>query len=208
MVDRRPAVLVGGRGHAGIVAARPLSAAHTVVQTYHPLQRDTATLLESSEESGGKRTLLEIGLQVGGGNALHRHLTYAERLEVLEGRLAVTVDGDVRRLEVGESATAPAGSLHCFTNETQEPVTFLVELAPGHAGFERALQIGYGLAADGQTNNKSVPKNLAHAALLFDISEISIPGAMAAIGPVLRVLARRARRKGVDRELIERYCTW
>jgi hypothetical protein len=135
-------------------------AADTAVQTrtiYHPLQRDTATLLESSEESGGTRTLLESGLQVGGGNA------------------------------------------------PQEPVTFLVELAPGHAGFERALQIGYGLAADGQTNDKGVPKNLTHAALLFDMSEISIPGAMAAIGPVLRVLARRpaqGRRPRADRALL------
>jgi len=40
------------------------------------------------------------------------------------------------------------------------------------------------------------------------MSEISVPGALAAVGPVLRVLARRARRKGVDRALIERYCTW
>jgi hypothetical protein len=39
------------------------------------------------------------------------------------------------------------------------------------------------------------------------MSEISVPGALAAIGPVLRVLARRAGRKGVDRALIERYCT-
>jgi hypothetical protein len=31
---------------------------------------------------------------------------------------------------------------------------------------------------------------------------------MAAIEPVLRVLARRARRKGVERALVERYCAW
>jgi quercetin dioxygenase-like cupin family protein len=175
---------------------------------YHPLQRDTATMLESSEESGGRRTLIEVGLEVGGGNTLHRHLTYAERFEVLEGRLTVTVDGDVRQLEAGETATAPPGSLHCFTNETDAHVTFLVELAPGHAGFEQALQIGYGLAADGLTNKKGIPKSLSHTALLLGMSDMRLPGAMAAIGPVLRGLARRARRKGVERALVERYCAW
>jgi hypothetical protein len=47
-----------------------------------------------------------------------------------------------------------------------------------------------------------------HTALLLGMSDMRLPGAMAAIEPVLRVLARRARRKGVERALVERYCAW
>jgi quercetin dioxygenase-like cupin family protein len=173
---------------------------------YHPLQKDTATFLETCEESGGARTLIEVELAPRGGNAAHRHLTYAERFEALDGPLTVRVDDAVRRLEPGETATAAEGSLHCFSNPTDEPVTFLVELTPGHAGFERALQVGYGLARDGLTRKDGVPRSLYQLALLLEWSDIRLPGAMRALGPVVRLLARRARRKGVERTLVERYC--
>src|SRR4051794_848397 len=45
---------------------------------YNPVQKDYATFLETSEESGGARTLIQVELAPRGGNALHRHLTYAE----------------------------------------------------------------------------------------------------------------------------------
>ena len=42
---------------------------------YHPLQKDYATFLETSEETGGDRTLIEIEVAPGGGNAPHYHKT-------------------------------------------------------------------------------------------------------------------------------------
>ena len=74
---------------------------------YHPLQRDTAIFLETVEESGGERTLLEIELAPGGGNTPHRHLSYAEHFEVLEGSIVVMVEGELHYLGPGETATAP-----------------------------------------------------------------------------------------------------
>jgi hypothetical protein len=95
--------------------------------------------------------------------------------------------------------------MHCFRNDTGEPARFEVELTPGHAGFERALQIGYGLAGDGKTNDEGVPKNLLHLALLAEWSEIRGPGLMRAISPLMAALAALARRRGVDAMLVERY---
>jgi len=43
---------------------------------YHPGQKDYATFLETSKETGGERTLIEIELAPGGGNVPHYHLTY------------------------------------------------------------------------------------------------------------------------------------
>ena len=172
---------------------------------YSPVQRDAAIFLETTEESGGRRTLLEIELAPGGSNVAHRHLGYAERFVALDGELTVRVDGLLHVLQPGDEATAQPGVLHCFANETDEPVRFQVELAPGHRGFEQALQIGYGLAQDGLANGKGIPKSVVHAALLMQMGEMRVSGPMRALTPLLGALARWARRRGTDAALVERY---
>lgn len=175
---------------------------------YHPLQKDTATFLDTSAETDGARTLLEVELAPGGGNPLHRHLTYAEEFSVREGTLTVRVGTETLRLAPGESAAVPAGTAHCFANETALPVVFRVELRPGHVGFERALQAGYGLAEDGRTWKDGTPKSLYELAVLLEWSEIALTGPQRLLRPLLGALARRARRKGIDRRLQARYCAW
>jgi quercetin dioxygenase-like cupin family protein len=117
---------------------------------YHPQQKDYATFLETSEESGGERTLIEVEVAPDGGTPPHYDKTYEERFEVLEGELEVHVSGDARTLNVGQKASVPTNTLHNFRNLTDGPTTFLVELRPGSAGFEKALNVGYGLASDGR----------------------------------------------------------
>jgi mannose-6-phosphate isomerase-like protein (cupin superfamily) len=173
---------------------------------HNPVQRDSATFLETTAESGGARTHLEVELAPGGGNPLHRHLSYAERFEALEGTLTVQVGRRILRLAPGESASVPARCRHRFANETAETVRFRVEITPGHAGFERALRIGYGLAADGLTDEKGIPKRLDHLAVLADMSDMRGCGPLATLNPLIGLIAHRARRRGVDRELIARYC--
>jgi mannose-6-phosphate isomerase-like protein (cupin superfamily) len=174
---------------------------------YHPLQRDYATFLESSAETGGEYTLIEVEVAPGGGNAPHYHKTYDEHFEVLSGTLEVMSGGKTHILRPGERAAAPKNTLHNFHNPTGEPTTFLVTLRPGSPGFEKALKAGYGLAADGLTRADGTPKNLYHLAVLLEWSEIRIPGVFTVVEPLLRLLAKRARRKGVDRELEARYCS-
>ena len=103
------------------------------------------------------------------------------------------------------SWSRPKNTLHNFHNSTDEPVRFLIELRPGSSGFEKALRVAYGLASDGLSNSKGLPKNLYHTALLFEWGEGRMPGLLGALEPVFRLLAKRARRKGIDRELEARY---
>ncbi|HET7479136.1 MAG TPA: cupin domain-containing protein [Rubrobacteraceae bacterium] len=173
---------------------------------YHPLQRDYATFLKTSEETGGEFTLIEIELAPCGGNALHYHKAFDEHFEALEGALEVQTGEERRILHPGEKATAAKNVLHCFRNPTDEPARFLVELRPGHTGFENALKTGYGLASDGLARANGAPKNLYYLALLFEWSDSRLPGFFAVAEPLFRFLARRARRKGIDEYLEERYC--
>jgi mannose-6-phosphate isomerase-like protein (cupin superfamily) len=172
---------------------------------YHPIQKDYATFLETSEESGGERTLIEVEVAHGGGNDPHYHLTYDEHFEVLEGALEVLVGKGTVTLRPGEKAVATKNTLHRFRNPTKGPARFLVELRPGHSGFEKAIKVAYGLASDGLASANGTPRNLYYTALLMEWSDIRLPGIYTVVGPLFRLLARRARRKGIDRELEARY---
>jgi quercetin dioxygenase-like cupin family protein len=173
---------------------------------YNPVQEDYATFLQTSAQTNGERTLIEIELAPGGGNLPHYHRAFAESFEVLEGELQLQLGKQKHFLKPRESATAPAGTLHCFSNPTTQQTRLLVELRPGHAGLEQALQIGYGLAADGKTNQASLPTNLYHLAVLFALGESIVPGVFALLTPVFRFLAARARKQGIEQELISTYC--
>ena len=172
---------------------------------YSPVQKDAAIFLETTEESGGRRTLVEVELAPGGGNQPHKHLRFSERFVCVEGELTVRVDGLLHVLHPGDEAMAEAGAVHNFANETDEVVRFNVELAPGDRGFEQMLQIGYGLAEDGLTNDKGLPKSLVSTAMLMDMSETRVVGPIRALVPLLKVLARVGRRRGADAALVERY---
>lgn len=173
----------------------------------NPLIKDKATFLETAADTHGKRTLIHIELAAGGGNDLHYHKTFDETFRVLEGQLGVQIGKKIMYLAKGESATVKAGELHRFFNASNDtPVAFNVLLEPGHAGFERTIQVAYGLAADGLTNKDSVPKNLYHLALLFKWGDTNVPGIFSLIEPVMGWLANRAVKKGIEKELVSKYC--
>ena len=174
---------------------------------YHPIQKDYATFLKTSEETRGEFTLIEIEVAPGGGTPPHYHKTYDEHFEVLEGTLEVLLGNGKHTLQPGQRALAPKNSRHCFHNPSGGPTTFLVELRPGKTGFENAVKAGYGLAEDGRDRHtEGTMKNLYHLAVLLDWSEIRLSGVLGLIEPVFRLLAKRARKKGIDEELEVKYC--
>ncbi|CAA9388294.1 MAG: hypothetical protein AVDCRST_MAG03-416 [uncultured Rubrobacteraceae bacterium] len=188
---------VGAFGDRGTAAER---------RHYNPVQKEHATFLKTSEETSGERTLIEVEVAPGGGTEPHYHKTYDEHFEVVEGALEVLVGEETRNLYPGEKAVAERNTLHRFRNPTDGPTTFLVELRPGHSGFEKALKAGFGLARDGRTLSDGTPKSPYHLALLLEWSEIRLPGAFTVAEPLFRLLARRARRKGIDKKLESEYC--
>ena len=56
------------------------------------------------------------------------------------------------------------------------------------------------LARDGS------PRDPYHMALILEWADIRLPGIFRLVEPLLRFLAKRARRKGIDKELEARYC--
>jgi quercetin dioxygenase-like cupin family protein len=123
----------------------------------NPHQGDIVTFLQTSQESGGKRTLLELEIAPGGRVTPHYHLSYAEHFRGREGRITLRVGDEKRTLRPGEEAVVRPGQLRTWSNETAEPAVVRVELRPGHAGFEKSLRVAYGLAADGLVRANGMP---------------------------------------------------
>ncbi len=172
---------------------------------YNPIQKDTVVFLKTAADTNGEYTLVEVELADGGGVGLHYHKTYAEAFECTEGEVQVRLGKTLHTLPPGRSATAHPGTHHLFCNRSGKPCKFKVELRPASRGFEQSLQIGYGLANDGLCRSNGFPKDKLALAWLFDISESNLPGWMSLFEFILRKQAKKARQKGTDKQLLEKY---
>lgn len=177
----------------------------TIDRVYNPVQKDYATFLKTASQTGGALTLIEVELAPYGGNALHRHSAFSEGFEVLDGELNVQVGSAHKLLRVGDQALVPLGVTHRFYSTSDALTRFLVTIQPGHRGFEESVRIAYGLATDGQMNASGAPKNPLILGLLAEMSGTEVAGTMVVLRPLISVLARLARRRGLDRALAEKY---
>ncbi len=172
---------------------------------YNPVQQDQVIFLKTHADTGGECTLVEVELADGGGVGLHYHKTYAEKFDCLEGEVQVQLGKLLHKLFPGQSAIAEPMVNHLFRNRSGKPCRFSVELRPASKGFEQSLQIAYGLANDGLCKPNGFPKDKLALAWLFDISESNLPGWMSLFEFILRKQAKKARQKGIDKHLTERY---
>ncbi len=173
----------------------------------NPIIKDTVTFLQTSIESDGKVTEAEITLMPGGGNPLYYHKTYSETFTVIDGELGLKLGkGKSRILREGETYTVEPLTLHSFYNPTDKEIKFNVKLKPGHNGFENSLRIIYGLASDGLTDKNTIPKSIKHTAIVVCMSDMNLPGLFTFLFPVLKIIAKRAKARGEEQKLIDKYC--
>jgi len=172
----------------------------------NPKIKDKVTVLKTSEETNGEYILVEVELAVGGGVPLHYHTSFAETFIAVEGVVGIDVGKQKLRLQPPQSATAQKMELHRFYNPGKAPVRFRVKISPAENRFLESLCIGYGLAEDGLTTNNGTPKKFNHLAVLLDHSDTRFTGPIGLIQPLLLHQAKRARKKGVLKALLEKYC--
>lgn len=175
----------------------------------NPIVNDTAIFLQTAEGTQNQLTEIEIHLGPDGGNTLHIHKTFEETFTAVDGVLGLRAGYPNTKtilLQPGESFTVPIGMAHHYFNPGKSDIRFNIKLNPGHTGFEKSLRIVYGLARDGKTNKNSRPNSIYHMAVLAEIGELSLPGPLGLLDPVIHLLAKRAEKLGVKRELLEKYC--
>jgi len=174
---------------------------------FNPVINDTATFIETAEETNGKHSLIDIELYKSYGPPLHYHNAFTEKFEVTEGTLYLQIGKQKHILKAGEQVTVPEGTPHKFYNTSDDKVKFRITLAPGHTGMENFIKIIYSLAADGLTNNKGEPKKFAHLACILVMSDTNGSGFLTLMAPVIRMVAKRAKKDGTEQWLLDKYCS-
>ena len=174
---------------------------------FNPVLKETVTFIQTAAESNGIVSELEITLMPGGGNPLHYHTSYTETFTALEGDLGLELKNKQKLiLKPSQSYLVKVGEVHRFFNPGSQEIIFKNVVHPGHQGFENTLRILHGLASDGLYNSKGLPKNFAHLAICGTMSDMRLPGLMSITTPLLTFIAARARRKGIEQQLLDRYC--
>lgn len=178
------------------------------MKKYHnPVNGEFTVILESSEETKGAYSLLEVKLNAGGKNPLHYHLNFTEEFEAVEGLLHLESNGERIQLQPGEKLAVPPGTMHLFSNPSKESIVFRVRLYPGQPGFENFIKAAFGLINDGKSWKNQVPKNIFHAAVLLHWGDTHLPGYAFKFGePLMQKLYKYAVRNGIDEGLKRKYC--
>jgi quercetin dioxygenase-like cupin family protein len=171
----------------------------------NPLIRDKVTLIKSAQETNGAYTLVEVELEAGGGNNLHYHTSFTEEFTAIEGILSIGLTNRQLHLKPGEKAVAGINQVHRFYNAGTTPIRFEVKLVPGSVNFEKGVAIAYGLASDGLTNKKGIPKKMDHLAVILDLTNTRLTGFIVLIQYFLLRRAKKARQKGVLKALENKY---
>jgi len=172
----------------------------------NPIIKDRVTFMQTAAGTQGRITTLQVTLMPGGGTPPHYHKNFSETFVVTEGVLTIGLKHKTISLGAGEKLTVEAGQAHRFSNESPLPVVFTTVIVPGSEGFEYALRILYGLAADGKTDRKGMPKNLLALAVVSKISDMRAAGAGAIMAPLFGLLSFIARVSGFRKKLLDRYC--
>lgn len=174
---------------------------------FNPVLKETVTFIQTSRETNGAVSDLEITLAPGGGNPLHYHTTYTELFTAVEGELKLELKNKkIICLSPGQSYLVKEGEVHRFFNSGATDIRFRNEVRPGHEGFENTLRILHGLASDGLYRSNGIPRSFTHLAVCGIMSDMRLPGLMSLTTPLLKWIARRAKKKGIEQQLVDKYC--
>lgn len=174
---------------------------------WNPLTGEKAIIVESAEETGGTRIVVDFAVEAGGfvpgGEHVHDHL--AEHVELRAGRITFVLDGAERTLAAGEQITVAPGTWHRWWNAGEGEVQARVRIEPAMR-FEEAILVLWGLCADGHTNAEGRPSPLLGALLATryrpEIRFRQPPDAVQ--GLLFPPLAALARLRGLERR-VDRY---
>jgi quercetin dioxygenase-like cupin family protein len=124
------------------------------------VQGDRAVVREGSEDTNGERLVVDLYVRPGGAVAgKHVHSYITERFEVLSGTVRFYLDGRDEVAGPGQEVVVPPGAVHDWWNVGEDETHVLVDIRPAER-FELMIQNLYGLANDGKTNARGVPKLL------------------------------------------------
>jgi quercetin dioxygenase-like cupin family protein len=121
----------------------------------------------TGDDTGGTLFMSETTIPPGfAGPPPHRHRQLHDMFYVLEGVLTVRIGDDTHECPPGTFVCAPAGVVHTFSNQGQEPVRFLNFNTP--SGWENYMR---DLAAAAQSGPLT-PERIGEVASRYDFEAV------------------------------------
>ena len=177
----------------------------------NPVTGEQATILELPFSNPEGRATAELtalfGQRLVGE---HRHPALVERLTVLEGELAIKLDGKASTLRRAETAVIEPNVWHDWWNPGDYSARVRVEVTPGER-FGHMIETMFGLARLGHTNDRGMPHPLQLALTAREFQDVIVfrkpPPAVqrvlfGALGPIARRLGYRATYPQLSRTLL------
>jgi quercetin dioxygenase-like cupin family protein len=168
----------------------------------NPVTGERGIVLEPPQDNPERRLVAELRVNPGGAVAgEHLHPSLTERFEVLEGTLGVSLDRERSALEPGEAVEVAPGRWHDWWNAGDSTAVVRVEVTPGDR-FIEGIRTLFGLAVDGKTNAKGMPRPLQLIAISQEFADMVVfrrppPPVQRALGALLGPLARARGYRGI-----------
>jgi quercetin dioxygenase-like cupin family protein len=130
----------------------------------NPATGERYTFLQTAEDTGGALFTLERRHCPGGLVAEHIHPLQEERFEVIEGIITFRIAGRDRTYGGGEVIVVPPGVPHAPRNQGERESVAVIEFRPA-LDIQGFFETFAGLARDGRTTRRGVPRNPLLAAV-------------------------------------------
>jgi quercetin dioxygenase-like cupin family protein len=137
----------------------------------NPVTGQSLVFRRTTAETAGDLLEVESSWAPGGDEPVaHYHPRQEERFEVLAGKLGVRVGDERRELEAGDTLVLPAGTVHAMWNAGQEEARAVWQTRPA-LKTEAFFETAWGLARDGQVNERGMPGLLQSAVLMNEYAD-------------------------------------
>jgi len=126
----------------------------------NPVSGERITFRETAADTRGELLAFDLDLTPDGQvPAKHVHPIQEERFEVVYGTMRFWKRRRTDVAGAGEVVVVPPGTPHKFENAGDEPAHVRVEVRPA-LRMERLFETAIGLAREGRTNRRGLPKPL------------------------------------------------
>jgi len=140
----------------------------------NPVTGEKAVFLTGTEESDGKRIIVDLTIKPGGAVVNeHVHPSIKESFSVLKGEVGFRLDGEESIAGPGKTVHVPPGVVHDWWNAGAYEAIVRVEISPGTRFEEMILNI-FGLAQDGKTNSRGMPGFLQLVLIAKEFEDVVI----------------------------------
>jgi quercetin dioxygenase-like cupin family protein len=175
----------------------------------NPVTGVRAIVRVGTDETNGERLVVDIQARPGAAGAgEHMHPSMDERFTVVRGRVGFSIDGQRSIAGPGESVHIPPGAAHDWWNDESEEAQLVLEIHPA-VRYEEMMRNLFGLAQDGRTDARGMPRLLQLALLareFKDVARFTKPHRLVQtiLFPLLAPIARLRGYRGSYPEYLER----